>query len=314
MNIIELIIDEEAFITGIQAISVVEQPAIEEDFIALKEEKKVELKSIDDEKRILMGAALIPNKPIYRRDGEEEYYIYFSKDTVRKASELFFMSGNQNKATLEHQVDIEGLTAVESWIIEGEQDKSRLYGMDLPVGTWMVSMKVNNDEIWNDWVKTGKVKGFSIEGYFMDKVNMSADSVEDIQKEADDAYAQEKLSAIKAVIKKDSRYKSGKKTELESYNDYPEAVRNNAKRGRALNEKQNNKCATDVGKQRAADLEAGRNVSVETIKRMYSYLSRAEEYYNEGDKESCGYISYLLWGGKAAKAWSESKLKSLDQL
>lgn len=314
MNIIELIIDEEAFITGIQAISVVEQPAIEEDFIALKEEKKVELKSIDDEKRILMGAALIPNKPIYRRDGEEEYYIYFSKDTVRKASELFFMSGNQSKATLEHQVDIEGLTAVESWIIEGEQDKSRLYGMDLPVGTWMVSMKVNNDEIWNDWVKTGKVKGFSIEGYFMDKVNMSADSLASLQKEADEVYAEEKLSAIKAVIKKDKRYKSGKKTELESYNDYPEAVRNNAKRGRELNEKQNNKCATDVGKQRAADLEAGRNVSVETIKRMYSYLSRAEEYYDEGDKESCGYISYLLWGGKAAKRWAESKLKSLDEI
>jgi len=199
MNIIELIIDEEALVTGIQAISVVEQPAIEEDFIALKEEKKIELKSIDDEKRILMGAALIPNKPIYRKDGDDEYYIYFSKDTVRKASELFFMSGNQNKATLEHQVDIEGLTAVESWIIEGEQDKSRLYGMDLPVGTWMVSMKVNNDEIWNDWVKTGKVKGFSIEGYFMDKVNMSSNSLDELEKEVQ---ATEKLSAIKAVIKK----------------------------------------------------------------------------------------------------------------
>ena len=146
-----------------------------------------------------MGAALIPNKPIYRKDGDDEYYIYFSKDTVRKASELFFMSGNQNKATLEHQVDIEGLTAVESWIIEGEQDKSRLYGMDLPVGTWMVSMKVNNDEIWNDWVKTGKVKGFSIEGYFMDKVNMSSNSLDELEKEVQ---ATEKLSAIKAVIKK----------------------------------------------------------------------------------------------------------------
>ena len=53
---------------------------------------------------------------------------------------------------------------------------------------------------------------------------------------------------------------------------------------------------------------------VETIKRMYSYLSRAEEYYAEGDKESCGYISYLLWGGKAAKRWAESKLKSLDEI
>jgi len=314
MNIVELIIDEEAFITGIQAISVVEQPAIEEDFIALKEDKRIELKSIDDEKRILMGAALIPNKPIYRRDGEEEYYIYFSKETVRKASELFFMNGNQNKATLEHAVEVEGLTAVESWIIEGEQDKSRLYGMDLPLGTWMVSMKVNNDEIWNDWVKTGKIKGFSIEGYFVDKVNMSADSLASIQEEADEQYAQEKLSAIRAVIKKDKRYKGGKKTELESYNDYPDSVSNNAKRGRELNEKNGNKCATDIGKRRSADLEAKRNLSVETIKRMYSYLSRAEEYYDEGDTTSCGYISYLLWGGKSAKNWAESKLKSLDEI
>ena len=308
MRIVELLLDEESLQAGIQAISVVESPAIEEDFIALKDEQpKIELKTIDKEKRILMGAALIPNKPIYRRNGEDEYYIYFSQDTVRKASELFFINGNQNKATLEHQMDVQGTSVVESWIIEGEQDKSRMYGMDLPVGTWMVSMKILNDELWDGYVKSGKVKGFSIEGYFVDKVEASKHDAKEME-------AEEQLKAIKAIIKKDLRTKKGKRTELETYKDYPTSVRNNAKRGIALNEKVNNKCATQVGKVRAQQLAKGEAISVETIKRMYSYLSRAEEYYDEGDTTSCGYISYLLWGGKSAKRWAESKLKELGKI
>lgn len=302
MRIVELLLDEESLQAGIQAISVVESPAIEEDFVALKEEARVELKTIDKEKRILMGAALIPNKPIYRRNGEDEYYIYFSQDTVRKASELFFINGNQNKATLEHQMDVQGTSVVESWIIEGEQDKSRMYGMNLPVGTWMVSMKILNDELWEGYVKSGKVKGFSIEGYFVDKVEAS-------KQDPEEEKAEEQLNAIKAIIKKDLRTKKGKRTELETYSDYPTSVRNNAKRGIELNKKVNNKCATQVGKVRAQQLAKGEPISKETIKRMYSYLSRAQEYYDEGDTTSCGYISYLLWGGKSALRWAESKLK-----
>jgi hypothetical protein len=310
MRIVELLLDEESLQAGIQAISVVEAPAIEEDFIALKEEERVELKTIDKEKRLLMGAALIPNKPIYRRNGEDEYYIYFSQDTVRKASELFFINGNQNKATLEHQMDVQGTSVVESWIIEGEQDKSRMYGMELPVGTWMVSMKILNDELWEGYVKSGKVKGFSIEGYFVDKVEASKHTIS--EEELQEAEAEEQLNAIKAIIKNDLRTKKGKRTELETYSDYPTSVRNNAKRGIALNEKVNNKCATQVGKVRAQQLAKGEPISKETIKRMYSYLSRAEEYYDEGDTTSCGYISYLLWGGKSALRWAESKLKELE--
>jgi len=195
MRIVELLLDEDSLQAGIQAISIVESPAIESDFVALKEEERVELKTIDEDKRVLLGAALIPNKPIYRKSGEDEYYIYFSQDTVRKASELFFINGNQNKATLEHQIDITGLSVVESWIIEGEQDKSKMYGMDLPVGTWMVSMKVHNDEIWNDYVKNGKVKGFSIEGFFVDKVEASKQSPEEVE-------AESKIEAIKELITK----------------------------------------------------------------------------------------------------------------
>ena len=172
MRIVELIIDENEKLSGIDAVSIVEFPAIESNFIALSEH--LELAKVDDEKKILMGAALIPNKNIYRRNGNDEYYIFFSEDTVRKASELFLMNSNQNNATLEHEKKLKDLTVVESWIVEDvDMDKSKKYGLNAPVGTWMVSMKVNNEAIWNDFVKTGKVKGFSIEGYFSDKLEMS---------------------------------------------------------------------------------------------------------------------------------------------
>jgi hypothetical protein len=173
MKIIELILDEMQEMMGIQAISIVENPAIEENFIALNKQE-VQFAKKDAEKRILMGAALIPNKPIYRKSGEEEFYVYFTKETIRRASEMFFQNGNQNQSTLEHEAELQGLSVVESWIIEDEQkDKSRLYGLEMPIGTWMVSMKVNNDDVWNNYVKTGKVKGFSIEGFFVDKVNFA---------------------------------------------------------------------------------------------------------------------------------------------
>ena len=174
-KIIELVIDEKDEQTGIHAVSVVHSPAIEENFIALSK-LEVELKEIDLEKKILMGAALIPNKQIIRanKDGEP-YYIYFSDDTVRKASELFLMRSNQNNATIEHAQKLSGMSVVESWLIEDEvHDKSVKYGFNLPKGTWMISMKVNNEDVWKD-VKDGKIKGFSIEGYFADKLEMSVE-------------------------------------------------------------------------------------------------------------------------------------------
>ena len=169
MNLVELVIDEKDELSGVDAISVVESPAIESNFVALKSEE-IKLAQVDAEKRILMGAVLIPEKPIYRRDGDYEYYIYFSKDTVNKASQLFFKKGNQNNWTLEHEKNIKGLTVVESWIVEDTQkDKSSIYNLSVPIGTWMASVKVEDDTIWNDFVKTGKVKGFSLEGFFADK-------------------------------------------------------------------------------------------------------------------------------------------------
>ena len=171
MNLIELIIDETNKESGVDAISVVLQPAIESNFIALKSHEEVKLAEVNAEKRILMGAVLIPEKPIFRKNGDDEYHIFFSKDTVNKASQLFFKNGNQNNWTLEHDKEIKGLTVVESWIVEDTaKDKSAIYNLSVPVGTWMASVKVEDDNVWNDYVKTGKVKGFSLEGYFADKI------------------------------------------------------------------------------------------------------------------------------------------------
>ena len=318
MKFFELVLDEEKLLHGIDAISIVEHPAIEEDFITMSKDHKFEFKEIDQEKKILMGAAMIPEKPIYRVDGDQEYYVFFTKETIKRASELYLMNGKQGNATLEHQEKISGLSLVESWIIEDpEKDKSRAYGLDYPVGTWMVSMKVNNEDIWEEYVKSGKVKGFSIEGWFMQResaieINTELSRIESA--ESEHLLSLYLLGITKGVLKNDKRYKNGKKLEMESYRDYPDSVSNNAKKGIALNEKQGNKCATQVGKVRAQQLMQKQPLSVETIKRMHSYLSRAQEYYDEGDTTSCGYISYMLWGGLSAKRWAESKLKELDQI
>lgn len=195
LEVFELYINEESDWDGIEAISIVENPAIQEDFITLKSQE-VQLAEVDSEKRILMGAALIPNKKIIRRNESGEYYIYFSEETVKKASELFLSRGKQNNSTLEHEVIINGLSVVESWIIEDDvHDKSRKYGLSTPVGTWMVSIKVNNESIWQEFVKTKRVKGFSIEGFFTDK------STERPKESIDEELAaQESLDIIKQLI------------------------------------------------------------------------------------------------------------------
>lgn len=205
MKIIELILDEEQEETGVEAISIVESPAIESDFVALKDQE-IKLAKVDEDKKILMGALLIPNKPIYRNGAEGEYYIYFSKDTVQKASQLYLKNGYQHNSTLEHNETLKGLTLVESWIVEDEvQDKSRKYGLNVPVGTWMGAVKVNNDEIWQEYVKTNKVKGFSIEGYFADKMESPKDKIKEDMSE--EKIAQELLFKIEKIVK-------GEKTEL----------------------------------------------------------------------------------------------------
>lgn len=165
--------------TGVYGISLVNDPAMEGMFIALSKDEHLQLKTVDTEQRIVCGAVLVPNKPIYRNQNGKEFNIVFPENTIKLASENFFKQGYQNNSTLEHNVDakLSGVTIVESWIkTDLEKDKSLVYGFNEPIGTWYASMKIDNPEIWNDYVKTGKVKGFSIDGFFdLEKVNLKSD-------------------------------------------------------------------------------------------------------------------------------------------
>jgi hypothetical protein len=171
-KIVELVIDEDSQELAIDAISLVSAPAIEENWVFFgKEKNNLTLAKVDEEKRMLVSPALIPDKQIFRYDPntDSEYYVYFSKDTVRQASELYLKNNNHHKATEEHSERVSGVLTVESWIIDDpKMDKSTLYGFSLPKGTWMVKMKIENDELWQK-IRSGELKGLSIEGYFTNK-------------------------------------------------------------------------------------------------------------------------------------------------
>ena len=148
---------------GIKIISLVEFPAVERNFIQLSKEVKL---SLNEEKRELLGVALIPDFPIYRRDEPGEYYITFSAEAIRKAAIDFYRKLNVNNADVEHNHNIEdGITYFQSMIIDKKNGICPAAFKDLPDGTWIVGCKVDNDEVLNA-VKSGEVKGFSIDGYF----------------------------------------------------------------------------------------------------------------------------------------------------
>lgn len=166
---------------GVEAISLVEKPAIEMDFMAFSKQKeqKVQFSISSEEKQILTGPALIPEKRIYRYDEElnEEYYVFFSAETIEKISQKYLINGNQSNVSLEHLIPVNGVILVESWIVkDSKQDKACALGFDVPAGTWMISMKVLDEKIWNEFIKTGIVKGFSIEGYFTQRLTVDKDN------------------------------------------------------------------------------------------------------------------------------------------
>ena len=177
LDTIELFIDENADNDGIEALSLVKFPATEENWVALNNHR-IEFKSIDDEKRIIIGLALVPDKLIYRRNGDYEYNIKFSKETVKKAGQLYLKKLNNNNTTLEHKTEVDGVSVVESWIVENpKMDKSVIYNLNATEGSWAVIMSIENDKVWQE-IKNGTYLGISVEGYFSDEQKLSAQEKE----------------------------------------------------------------------------------------------------------------------------------------
>ena len=433
---------DEALHLGVDEVAFVHDPAIEELFIAMAKEEIIKL-AMNDDKMIVTGPVLIPEKLIFRIHPKtgEEYYIRFSAEVIQQIVLRYFTQNKQINFNLEHNKEnsVQGVI-MESWLVEHpEHDKSAAMGFKMPVGTWMASVKVEDKQFWDTYVKTGLVRGFSIEGSFGqelveamnkeklvepksgetkdeyiarciayninegmaedqaaavcytkwdeklseeelrtgDKVSFDYDKTintrigkqlarKEIQSgsevyiisargNAAGMYAiadelgipHERVFATGSNLQKVAKIKelgidvhydnnrmvkkllpkgiginfslSAEEAELlikeillESYTDYPEAAKEAAARGIRYNEENGNKCATQTGKIRAQQIANGEPLSYDTLKRTYSYLSRAKEYYNENDKEACGTISYLLWGGEPMFNWVERKLKEIE--
>lgn len=194
----ELVMNTENEESGVDAISFVENPAIKVDFMCFNEDTvQYSFKELDTEKRIVVGAAMIPNQKIVRKDAKgNKYFVFFSEDTVRACMEKYFKMSNQTSGTVEHNYKVEGVTVVESWIVEDpKMDKSIALGFsELPKGSWMCTYKVDNDEVWED-IKSGKMQGFSVEGFFAAKKEEFSEEVEVIVNE------DELVADIKALLK-----------------------------------------------------------------------------------------------------------------
>ena len=240
-RIVELVIQDDNQELAIDAISLVHSPAIEQDFVFFgKEKSNLTLAKVDEEKRMIISPALIPNKNIIRYDAntDSEYYVWFSKETVRKASELYLKHNNHHKATYEHQERVSGVLTVESWIIEDpKMDKANIYGFQLKKGTWMVKMKIDNEELWTK-IKNKQIRGLSIEGYFTNKfeeMNKKQPTTEQI------------LSALNELIRENKTELKAERVELGLVDDlikdskklssrFETAVKNNMQITKLVNE------------------------------------------------------------------------------
>lgn len=318
LELFELILTAEG--DGVFANSFVNKGAIERDFVAFD---KVEIKfqNIDEEQRLVAGPLLIPNKKIPRMDDQFGIYaVYFKPETIAEISKRFMKNKYNSEVTVDHEKKVKDVYLVESWIIEeSKKDKSNLYGFTLPKGTWFGIYKVENDKVWED-VKAGKYKGFSIEGIFEHKrtaeqfASLFLKSIDELNENE----AEIILSQIRALIKKDNRYKKKERIEMESWNDYPESASNNACKVLRWRDEHGDevKGMTNIGWIRANQLCKKENISEETIARMASFARHrenaevAEEYKSTPWKDK-GYVAWLGWGGTTGIEWAQRKLESI---
>lgn len=142
-------------------VALVTAPAIQETFIQLSaDDVQVEMK-IDEEHRIVSGPALIPDRPIYRDMGNRKFYITYSKETIEKMALNFFKNHRNTEGNVEHQMPVNGITFFESYLLNKDRGVAPKEFENLPDGTWILSAKVDNDDVWN-LVKEGMLTGFSI--------------------------------------------------------------------------------------------------------------------------------------------------------
>ena len=338
---------DEAMHLGVDQIAFVEDPAIAELWVAMANE--ITKLFLSEDKMIVTGPALVPDKLIYRVHPKtgEEYYIRFSEETIQAIVQRYFTQNKQIHFNLEHnkENDVQGVI-IESWIVKDpNMDQSVSMGFkQLQKGTWMISVKVEDHQFWNDYVKTGQVRGFSIEGAFGQSLAEAMANqelvVEPRSGESEDEFVSRCIGVeIDGGMDPDqatavcySKWDEKLTTELsqftltpeeaellikevlmarESYSDYPQEASDAAKRALKYKEENpGNTCGTRVGWARANQLADRRPISEETIARMASF-ARHLQYEDVPYEEGCGGLMVDAWGGRAGIAWAKRKLERI---
>ena len=185
--------------TGVYGISLVEDPAMQGTFIALSKER-IKLSVVDPEKRILAGLVLEPNKNIYRNQDGKEFNMFFKTETVKDLCYSFTKNKFNKNSTIEHADKIEGVAFVENWLVRDSKiDTAVALGLDCKKGSWVSVMEIKSDEVWNDYIKTGKVKGFSIDAMIaLKEVNLKTEVK--MNKEELKSFSEDLLTQFKAVF------------------------------------------------------------------------------------------------------------------
>ena len=197
--------------TGVYGVSLVGMPAMKGTPVFLNKDKKQEVikfKTLNEEKRLVLGMIMQPDLDIYRCDEKtgKEYYIRFDADTIRELAYDFIENGYQKNSSLEHETEIDGVSIVETWIVEDpEMDKTKVYGLSETKGSWVGAMRIQNDEVWLEYCKTGKIGGFSIDAVveleqvnLKSNINMSKEVLEETQKQT--SILSDVLNAVKLAF------------------------------------------------------------------------------------------------------------------
>jgi hypothetical protein len=270
LPIYEIIIDENDEVTGVDFISLVDEPAT--DFEWIKFEKDKLLFKADKKKKMMYGVLIVPDKKIYREtESMGEYLTFFSKETIQKIVKKFNKNNYNKNINFQH-----GDNKVDGYLVENfiTSDNIKVdFGFEVPDGSWIGSVYIEDDDFWNSFIETDSLRGFSVE-------------------------------IVSQLVKQDFM-------KFESYIDYPKAATENAKTALRWVEKNGwGDCGTAVGKVRANQLANREPISEDTIARMAAF-ARHKQNSDRPLGEGCGRLMWLCWGGDAGIEWASRKLKQI---
>lgn len=299
-----IVINEDDELTGVDFISLVDEPAIEVNWLAFSS-VHFDFK-VEKDKQILYGPLMITDKIMYRNDDiRGEYNVKFLKQDIESIVKKFSKNNFNNNISFMHSGQVVKGTLVEHFIV---REGMTVPGFEnIPDGTWMGRVYIEDEKFWMDYVKTDIVKGFSIEingllqrQEFSKEVSLWSEIENIVTSNISDEEMIDRITDI---------FKSFK---FETYNDYPQAASDNAKIAlRWAEENGWGDCGTQVGKVRANQLANRESISRETIARMSAFERHRQNSQKElGD--GCGRLVWLMWGGDEGVAWAQKKLKQID--